>query len=287
VLEIVESGLRQGLLLVPLAAGIHIAFRFAHFPDLTPDGSILLGSSLSSIMLLNGWTPVLALAAGMLGGGTMGCITAFLSEFVGLDRILAGIATSLLAYTMTLRILGSGNVALPVDSITVFGSAVPDFLVMALSAAATLLAVALYARSRFGLRLRAVGENEQLSEQLGGRVGVRISLGLFWANACVALTGGLLAQYQRFSDVGQGAGTLFVGLACILIGGALPTGGRLIPRIGASALGAVVYACLIAASLRVGLRPGDLKAVTAILVIVTAWLGNRFLPAAERSPLFE
>lgn len=284
--DILESGIRQGVLLVPLAMGVHVAFRFIRYPDLTADGSILMGSSLSVVALSDGVHPLAAILIGMLGGGALGCVTALLSEVVGLDRILAGISSSLLSYTIALRVLGRGNMALPLGLNTIFGYFSSYLTVSGLAAGCVLLGVVLVARSQVGLRLRAVGENQQLSAELGGRVGLRVCVGLFWANACVALSGGLLAQYQRFVDVGQGAGTLFAGLACILIGGAIPLGHRMVPSIIASAAGAIIYASLIAISLRAGFRPGDLRAVTAVLVIITAWLGMRFVPKDERVPLF-
>lgn len=41
------------------------------------------------------------------------------------------------------------------------------------------------------------------------------------ANSLVALSGGILAQYQGFADVGMGTGTIITGLASIIIGEAV------------------------------------------------------------------
>src|ERR1017187_891226 len=113
VLWTVVSALRQGFLLIPLALGVHVAFRFARYPDLTADGSFLVGSSICVTATVVGIPPMLAILAGAAAGGLLGVLTAVLSELLGLDRVLAGMSTSLIAYTVALRVLGRGNVALP------------------------------------------------------------------------------------------------------------------------------------------------------------------------------
>jgi putative ABC transport system permease protein len=95
-----------------------------------------------------------------------------------------------------------------------------------------------------------------------------------------------MAQHERFVDVSQGTGTLFVGLACILIGGAFPVGYRLIIGLASSAAGAIMYAFLIAVALGVGMAPGDLKALTAVLVILAALAGQRIFPTESRLSMF-
>ena len=284
--SLVESALRQGLLLVPLALGVHVAFRFARYPDLTADGSLLVGSAICVTAMLSGMPSTLALVTGALGGGLLGSITAVVSEKLCVDRVLAGLATSLAAYTVALRVLGRGNVAIPASVITVFDASRSDIAVSALAAIVTISIVFAIARSQAGLRIRAVGENRELVGQLGGAVSLRTTAALIWANVCVALSGSLLAQHQRFVDVGQGAGTLFIGLACVLIGGALPGGSHIIGGLVGSACGALLYSLLIAFALSLGLNPGDLKAITAGLVILAAWTGQHVFPTEGRPALF-
>lgn len=47
-------------------------------------------------------------------------MTAVVSEYLGVDRVLAGISTSLFAYSLSLRLLGRGNVALPLETATIY-----------------------------------------------------------------------------------------------------------------------------------------------------------------------
>lgn len=283
--DILDSGLRQGLLLIPLAVGVHVAFRLARYPDLTADGSMIVGSSVAVLILFAGYAPVIALVGGALAGGLLGMMTAIVSEYLGVDRILAGIGTSLFAYSLSLRFLGRGNVPLPLEMNTIYSGSTPEAIVSGAVCIFALVIVCLITASRLGLRLRAVGENEKLAGILGARTRLRLILGLFWANVCVGLSGALLVEHQRFTDVGQGAGSLFIGLACILLGTAMPGHSRLLAGILWSAMGAIVYASIIAGALRLGLQPGDLRAVTAILVIATTMLAKKIAPG-ERLPLF-
>lgn len=76
-------------------------------------------------------------------------------------------------------------------------------------------------KTKFGFVLKALGDNESLVTSLG-LDGNRLKLyGLMIANSLVALSGGILAQYQGFADVGMGTGTIITGLASIIIGEAI------------------------------------------------------------------
>jgi putative tryptophan/tyrosine transport system permease protein len=283
--DLLGSGVRQGLLLLPLAVGVHISFRFARYPDLTPDGSIVIGSTVTVLLLIAGCNPALALCGGALCGGLLGVVTALLSEYLRVDRILSGIGTSLFSYSLALRLLGRGNLPLPTGVATIYSGPLTDITASGIVALVLMIIACALAISRLGLRLRAVGENEELARILGARTRMRLVLGLFGANACVGLSGSMILEHQRFADVGQGTGSLFVGLACLLLGGVMPRSNRLLAGLLWSAIGAIIYASLIAGALRVGLYPGDLRAITALFVVGITLLArgvSRDVPA----PLF-
>ena len=93
-------------------------------------------------------------------------------------------------------------------------------------------------------------------------------LGLGLSNACVALSGALVAQDQGFADVGMGIGMIVAGLASIIIGEAI-FGIRTVARMTLAALvGSVIYKFIIAVGLRLGLAPTDLKLATGVMVIL-------------------
>ena len=57
-----------GLVLSLLALGVFISFRVFHVADITAEGSITLGASITATLLVAGVNPVLATAAGFGGG---------------------------------------------------------------------------------------------------------------------------------------------------------------------------------------------------------------------------
>jgi len=93
-------------------------------------------------------------------------------------------------------------------------------------------------------------------------------LGCAISNGLVALAGALVAQRQGFSDVGMGIGMIVMGLAAVIIGEGLfhPRG---ITWILLACLGGTfVYRLFMIIVLRLGMPPGDLKIITAVLVII-------------------
>ena len=52
-----------GLILALLALGVYLSFRVFNFPDITAEGSITLGASLTATLLVRGWGPASATAA--------------------------------------------------------------------------------------------------------------------------------------------------------------------------------------------------------------------------------
>ncbi|HAT51445.1 MAG: hypothetical protein HQL07_04350 [Nitrospirae bacterium] len=282
---IAEAALRQGLLLIPIAVGVYLSFRILRFADLTPDGSILIGGSACVVLLQSGCTPWCALFGGAVAGAATGCVTGLLSEYGGVDRVLAGLGTSMAAYTVALRVLGRGNVAITDSTDTIYSYLVNDIVISCVICIFVLTIVTLLLKTRLGLVLRAVGENSGLVSQLGGVPAFYRFAGLAFANALVGFGGGMLAQNQGFFDINQGVGTLFIGLAGVLIGMSLPFKDR--PCFGplVTALGTLIFALLTALALRMGVFPGDIKFLTATLVIGAAWFARLSSRGRDAIPL--
>ena len=107
----------------------------------------------------------------------------------------------------------------------------------------------------------------------------------------MALSGGLLAQYQGFADVNMGRGAIVIGLAAIIIGDVVF--GKIFKNFALKLLGAVlggvIYYIVITFVLWLGLPANDLKMLTAAVVAlflgVPYWKGKlaekRVKPAEE------
>ena len=94
-----------------------------------------------------------------------------------------------------------------------------------------------------------------------------ITIGLCIANAMTALSGAVVAQYQKSADINSGTGIVVIGLACLIIGETL-TGRRSVTRgVVAAVIGSVIYRFIYAIILTTKIVPIDcLKLVVAIIV---------------------
>ena len=136
----------------------------------------------------------------------------------------------------------------------------------------------LYMKTKSGFLLRAVGDNEQVVSSIGVNKDLVKILGLVISNALAAIAGALTAQYQGFSDVGMGTGTVVMGLAAVIIGSSLFERVSFIKATTLSILGAIIYKGAIALVLKygsiIGLTPNDLKLMTAVIVVVALCSNN-------------
>ena len=121
-----------------------------------------------------------------------------------------------------------------------------------------------------GCSVRATGANANMARAQGINSGANIVLGLMLSNGLVALSGGLLAQFQGSADVGMGRGAIVIGLAAVIISEV--TFGKIFQNFGlkmfAVSLGAVIYYFVLQIVLQLGLNTNDLKLVSALIVAV-------------------
>ena len=90
------------------------------------------------------------------------------------------------------------------------------------------------------------------------------------SNGLVALSGGLLAQFQGSSDINMGRGAIVIGLAAVIIG-EVAFGKVFINfalKLLAVSIGAVIYYIVLQIVLQLGLNTNDLKLVSALIVAV-------------------
>ena len=121
-----------------------------------------------------------------------------------------------------------------------------------------------------GCSVRATGANANMARAQGINTNANIVLGLMLSNGLVALSGGLLAQFQGSADVGMGRGAIVIGLAAVIISEV--TFGKIFQNFGlkmfAVSLGAVIYYFVLQVVLQLGLNTNDLKLVSALIVAV-------------------
>jgi len=272
----VEQGLVYGIMVI----GVYLTFRILDFPDLTVDGSLPLGASISAVAITSGINPYLSLVLAMAGGFGAGVVTAVLNTKFKILHLLASILTMIALYSINIRIMGGPNIALlatptvfdPVVELGIpphlaglvvfgcFGVVVAGFIVWFLG-------------TEIGQAILATGDNPQMITSLGVNTHFIIILGVGLSNSLVALSGALVAQNQGAADVGMGIGTIIAGLASVIIGETIFGATSTLRAFVAVLLGSVTYRLAIALALGIEIggfsfNPSDLNLITALLVII-------------------
>ncbi len=257
--------IEQGLIFAIMALGLYISYKILDFPDLTVDGSFPMGAAIAASLIVKGVHPVLALAGAFAGGALAGFVTGFIHVKYNITNLLAGIIVMTGLYSVNLRIMGRSNIPLfGVDHLFSGKNAITVILILIVVCK---LLIDFLMRTKFGFALRALGDNETLVISLGLNEKTLKIQGLMLANGLVALSGGILAQYQGFADVGMGTGTIVTGLASIIIGESVLKKGRILNLTTIVIAGSIVYRLIITGALQIGFNASDLKLITAVLTV--------------------
>lgn len=280
----VEVGLIYGV----MALGVYLTFRVLNFPDLTVDGSFTTGAATAAMGILAGWNPVLATLAGFGTGFLAGVVTGLLHTKGKIDGLLAGILTMIALWSVNLRIMDGANVPLlrqdtaftPLREAGILGTW-GGVAVLALAVVLLGLVVVWFLTTDLGLSVRATGDNGPMIASFGVSTDFTKTLTLALSNGFVGMCGALLAQYRGFADISMGIGLILVGLASVILGQAILGQRKLLLAVFAVIVGAILYQLIIFAALRVGLNPNDMKAITAVLVVI-ALLAPRWKGAGGR-----
>ena len=273
-LFVTQTALELGFQYALVAMALFLSYRVLDIADLTTDGCFILGCAVS-VSLTAAGHPFLAIPAAMLAGACAGFVTAFLQTKLGVPSILAGIVTNTGLYTVNLLALGwKANQSLlkqetlfTLLSGTGFGG---EWSAVLLSAAITVLMgvlLVLFLNTRLGLSIRATGDNRDMVRASSINPTFTITIGLCIANALTALSGAVVGQAQKTSDINAGTGVVVIGLACLIIGETIVGRGAMFRGAVAVIVGSILYRFIYAIVLYTKVVPIDcLKLVTAIVV---------------------
>ena len=269
---VIISALELGFIYALVAFALFLSFRVLNIADMTTDGSFTLGCAVSATLAVAGH-PYIALPAAMLAGACAGCITAVLQTKLGVPSILAGIITNTGLYTINLAVMGFSSNVNMMKTVTVFTS----FGKMKLIPAAVITIVmgvllVVFLSTRLGLSIRATGDNPDMVRASSINTAFTITVGLAISNALTALSGAVLAQYQKTADINLGTGMVIIGLASLIIGETLMPRGKLWRKALGAILGSILYRFIIAVALRLDLPSECLKLISATIVALAIGL---------------
>ncbi len=263
----------QGLIWGIMAIGVYITFRVLDFADLTVDGTLATGGATLVMCMAGGMNVYLALFVAFLAGCAAGLVTGLLNTAFGIPPILAGILTQLALYSVNLRIMGKANQPISPYNYKLAVSMADikmAIVVVAIFVVAIIAALYWFFGTEMGHAIRATGSNMNMARANGINISMSKIVALILSNGLVALSGGLLAQYQGFADINMGRGAIVIGLAAVIIGEVIF--GKIFKNFAlkllAVAFGAIIYYVVMQFVINLGLNTDDLKLLTAAIVAV-------------------
>ncbi|QQB74201.1 ABC transporter permease [Fusobacterium canifelinum] len=266
-----QATIEQSLIFAIMVLGVYISFRILNFPDMTVDGTFPLGAAISAKLLTLGVNPYLTLLVALVAGAVAGAITGLIHVKLKVKDLLAGILVMTALYSVNLRVMGKSNIPL-FEEDNIFNTEYSMMITIVVLILISKIILDYLLKTKFGFALKALGDNENLIVSLGLNEEKYKICGLMIANAFVAFSGAILAQYQGFADVGMGTGIIVTGLASIIIGDTLFGKRRRLAGTTIVIIGSILYRGVIAVTLSMGMDASDLKLITSVIVIVILWI---------------
>ena len=270
--SLITISIEQGLIFAVLAMGVFITYKILDFPDLSVEGTFPLGAFVFAKFVTLGVEPITSTILVFFAGAIAGAVTYYLHIKMKIAAILAGILTMTILYSINLRINGKANIPLYNDpSVFDYGNVIIVLLVIVFIIK---ILMDKFLKTEIGYLLIATGDNETVVKSLGIDSNKFKLLGLTLSNGLVAISGALMGQSQGFSDINMGTSIIVSGLASIIIGDIILKSVTKIKGTTRAILGAISYKLIGGFAIDLGFAPTDLKAISAVIVIVFIGYNN-------------
>ena len=276
-LSTAQTAMELGCIYALVALALFLSYSILNIADLSTDSCFTLGCAVCCQVTLLGH-PILALFAAMLAGVLSGYIIAFLQTRLGVESILAGIIVNTGLYTVNLAVMGFSSTLSIFRCDNIFSMAKSTLggllgswyklvvaLVIVLAVAALL---ALFLKTRLGLSIRATGDSPDMIKASSVNPAFTITVGLCISGSLTALSGAVLAQYQKSCDINLGTGMVTIALASLIIGETLVGKGGMFRRALGAVIGSCLYRLFVAVALRLNVPAECMKLVSALIVAV-------------------
>lgn len=284
--------LEQGLIASLVAMGVFISFRVIDLPDLTPDGSYVLGGAVTVAFMYAGLPWILCMILGGIMAGFFGIITALIYNKLKVNVLLASILVMTMLYSINIRVMNGPNISTPKEiksqqtAYYTEKTKLDDLLGMSTNkdsqqtiqndenkrtlspfrdnsgynSITLILSIVLisffitiiFLRTEFGIALRGYGGNKLGIKNLGINPEMMSIVGLFLGNFFAGISGSLFSMYGGFSDVNMGQGIVVTSLAAVILGEIIFGKMHLFYNMLCPLIGAVVYQFLLALAMRYG-----------------------------------
>ena len=285
-----QTALELGLICSLTVLALFLSYSMLNVCDLSTDGCFTLGAAVGAVVAISGH-PWLAIAAAMTAGVCSGFVTALLQTRMGVDSLLAGIIVNTGLYSVNIFVMG-GAAQLNLNKTTTVFTIAKDLLAgtplagqykLVVAGVAVALVVGFltfFLNTRMGLSIRATGDNPDMVRASSINTSFTVTIGLCLSNSLTALSGAVLAQYQRTADINLGTGMVIIGLASLIIGETLMPKGKMWMKVLGAIAGSIVYRFIIAIALRLDLPSESLKLISAVIVALA--IGLPAMKAAKK-----
>ncbi|MCQ2609828.1 MAG: ABC transporter permease [Lachnospiraceae bacterium] len=268
----------QGLIWGIMVLGVYITYKVLNVSDLTVDGSFATGGCVFAVLVTNHIDPTLSLVLASLAGGACGFVTGVLHTRFKIPAILAGILTQLGLYSINLRILGD-KANMSINKITTNITFMASLCKLTQSQAAlivglivvVLVVVFLYILfgTEVGASIRATGSNPQMMRSLGVNTDNVVLFGIMLSNMLIGLSGALLVEMNKYTDVSMGKGAIVYGLASIVIGEVcfkfFKNFGL---KLSSAVMGCIIFFIIRSVVIRLGLKANDMQLLSSLIVAI-------------------
>jgi len=288
----------SGLIFVVL--GVFVLIRVSGYPDLTIDGSFTIGAVLYSVTAYTSSSALLALFIAVLGGAAAGALTWAINVKLGIGKVISSVLSMIILILLAPYISGGSSRSL-LNSESGFAMIssldekisrylLPDVsfqlhlvfnTVCMLLLGVILFGLAVFFRSKIGLKLRYIGGAEQPNLVNDKSRYYLLALGLVLGNGLVALGGAIEAERRAGYTNNMGVGTILIGLTVLILGESIVkarTNSRFLTVNGyftGLVLGTLIYAFGIQIILQMGFNFVDLRLLSAIFLLVILAMANR------------
>ena len=278
VFSLIQTAFELGLICSLTVLALFLSYSMLNVCDLSTDGCFTLGAVVGAVVAISGH-PLLAIPAAMLAGVVSGFVVSLLQTKLGVNSLLAGIIVNTGLYSINIAIMGGASLLNMNKTDTVFSMAKGLLggsflsgqykLITALVFAAVIVAfMSLFLKTRLGLAIRATGNNPDMVRSSSINTAFTTTVGLCAANAVTALSGCLLAQYQKAVDINIGQGMVTIALASLLIGGTVMGKGSILKRATGVVIGAIIFRLVYTVALRFNMPASMLKLVSSVIVVL-------------------
>ena len=276
----------QAITFLPMAVGLYVSFCILRATDMTLDGSFVLGAAVFARLIEAGFSPIFAGFAALISGALAGVGVSIMQHGQKISSLLAGVLATFILASGNLVVMGRPNISL-LEKTTLLSQAFAQnqfsgwILTACYSSVFCLLACIILA-SRYGLVLRAFGDNPALLARRGKNIEKYRMFGFAFTNMLASASGCITAQTIGYADIGMGFGMTLTALGAVILGKQLfsifnrKEKFRITFEFGACLCGVLFYFFAINGLLRLNIDPVYLKMFLGAILVL-------FLRAAKLS----